>query len=93
MVRDSTRLAAITDLSRLHGRTRGYQPCGQRAISQQPKQTSLTSPDSDSTWNPFAEEHAAASFTHSSYKLKDQPTDQRRQKGHFLTLSPLHPLR
>ena len=33
MVRDSTKLAAMTDLSRLHGRTHGYQPCGQRAIS------------------------------------------------------------
>ena len=31
---------------------------------QQPEQTSLTSTATDSTWNPFAEEDVAASFTH-----------------------------
>ena len=40
----------------------------QRAMTQQHKQTSLTSTATDSTWNPIAEKHAAASFTHASYK-------------------------
>ena len=39
-------------------------------MSQQHKQISLTSTATDSTWNPIAEEDAAASFTHASYKPK-----------------------
>ena len=58
--------------------------------SQHPRQTRLASTATDSTWNPFTEEHAATSFTHSSYKLNDQHTNQQHQEERFLTLTPLH---
>ena len=54
--------------------------------SQQPRQTSLTSTATDSTWNLFAKEHVATSFTQTSYKLKDQHTTGDTKRDTFSCL-------
>ena len=63
---------------------------GQRTISRQPKQTSLTPTATDSTWNPIAEEHAAASFTHASYKPRTNilTNDTKGTLSHSYSFTP-----
>ena len=65
----------------------------QRAMSQQHKQTSLflsLITATDSTWNPIAEEDAAASFTHASYKPRTNilASDTKGTLSHSSSFTP-----